>query len=280
MSLLELARLEARLGGRAVVREVSLSAEAGEVVGLIGPNGAGKTSLLRAAAGLIPLAGGEARLFGRPLADWPAGERARRLAYLPQGRAPAWRVTVADLVMLGRLPHRTGWWQAPGPEDRAAVDAALAACDVTALAARPITELSGGELARVLLARVVATRPGLLLADEPTAGLDPAHALDVMQLFRRLAGERMAVVVTLHDLSLAARFCDRLVLLDRGRCAAEGRPDDVLTPERLRRVYQLEGVSVTVEGARLIVPLRRVPAAAPAGAAPPRRAVDAPEELP
>ena len=257
MSALRIDELEVRLSGRSVLRQVSLEARAGEVVGLLGPNGAGKTTLLRAAAGLLPPAAGQVRLFGRPLGDWSQTERARALAYLPQARGASWRITVADLVRLGRLPHRAGWWQGPTAEDRTAVAEALEACDLSGLAERPVTELSGGELARAGLARVVATRPSLLLADEPTAGLDPAHSLDVMGLFRRLASEGLAVVVTLHDLNLAGRFCDGLLLLEGGRRVAEGPPAAVLTPERLRDAYRVEVAQATVAGEPLVVPLRR-----------------------
>ena len=263
MSPLRIENLEVRLSRRPVIRQMSLEASAGQVVGLIGPNGAGKTTLLRAAAGLLPPAAGQIHLFGRALADWSQAERARTLAYLPQARGAVWQIKVADLVQLGRLPHRAGWWQGPTAEDRTAVTEAMAACDVANLAERPVTELSGGELARVYLARVLATRPGLLLADEPAAGLDPAHSLDVMQLFRRRAAEGLSVVVTLHDLSLAARFCDKLVLLDRGNCAAVGAPSSVLTAERLRSVYQVETAQVAVAGETLVVPLKRT--ADPAG---------------
>ena len=257
MSTLRIENLEVRLSRRPVLRQVSLEASAGQVVGLIGPNGAGKTTLLRAAAGLLSPAAGQIRLFGRALADWSQAERARTLAYLPQGRGAVWQIKVADLVQLGRLPHRAGWWQGPTAEDRVAVTEAMAACDVAALAERPVTELSGGELARVYLARVMATRPSLLLADEPAAGLDPAHSLDVMELFRRRAAEGLSVVVTLHDLNLAARFCDILGLLDRGSCAAVGAPSAVLTAERLRSVYQVETAQVTVAGETLVLPLKR-----------------------
>ncbi|MGP1255146.1 MAG: ABC transporter ATP-binding protein [Kiloniellales bacterium] len=257
MSTLRIENLEVRLSRRPVLRQVSLEASAGQVVGLIGPNGAGKTTLLRAAAGLLSPAAGQIRLFGRALADWSQAERARTLAYLPQGRGAVWQIKVADLVQLGRLPHRAGWWQGPTAEDRVAVAEAMAACDVAVLAERSVTELSGGELARVYLARVMATRPSLLLADEPAAGLDPAHSLDVMELFRRRAAEGLSVVVTLHDLNLAARFCDRLVLLDRGSCAAVGAPSAVLTAERLRSVYQIETAQVTVAGETLVLPLKR-----------------------
>ena len=257
MSALRIDELEVRLSRRPVLRKVSMTAEAGEVVGLIGPNGAGKTTLLRAAAGLLPLSTGQIRLFGRALGDWSQAERARALAYLPQARGAVWRITVADLVRLGRLPHRAGWWQGPTAEDQTAVTEALEACDLSALAERPVTELSGGELARAGLARVVATRPSLLLADEPTAGLDPAHCLDVMRLFRRLASEGLAVVTTLHDLNLAGRFCDRLLLLESGRGLAEGSPETVLTPERLRDAYRVEVARATVAGESLVVPLRR-----------------------
>jgi len=262
MTVLELDGIAVRLGRRPVLAGAALDAAPGEVVGLIGPNGAGKTTLLRAAAGLVPIAQGTRTLLGRPLDSWDAVERARTLAYLPQSARATWRIRVTDLVMLGRLPHRAGRWGGPDATDRDAVAAALEACDAAGLADRRVTELSGGETARVLLARVIATRPRVLLADEPTAGLDPAHALDGMALFRRLAADGIAVVVTLHDLGLAARFCDRLVLLDGGTTVADGPPATVLTPDRLATVYAVEAVRVEVEGRPLLVPVRR--AAGPA----------------
>jgi iron complex transport system ATP-binding protein len=234
-ALLSLRDLRVRLGGRRAIDGVSLEIAPGAVTGLIGPNGAGKSTLLRAALGLLP-AEGERLLGGEPLPRLSAGERARRAAYLPQEREIGWPVTVETLVALGRAPHRRP--VAPLAEaDRAAIRAAMARMDIARFADRPATELSGGERARVLIARALAQDAPLLLADEPTAGLDPAHQIALMETLAALAREGRGVLASLHDLGLAARWCDRLVLLHEGRVAADGPPRTVLTPGRLAEVY-------------------------------------------
>ncbi len=242
MSALLTARdLGVTLRHRAVLAGVELDLAPGEVVGLIGPNGAGKTTLLRALAGLVP-AQGTITLEGRPLADFTPAERGQRVGFLPQDGGVAWALPVAELVALGRLPH-SGPFRAPGSADRAAVDRALATLELEPLRRRPVTELSGGERARALLARVLAGEPRLLLADEPVAGLDPAHLLRVMAELRRLAAAGTAVVVVLHDLTLAARYCDRLLLLDQGRLVLQGAPLAVLGSAQAARSY---GVRLTL----------------------------------
>jgi iron complex transport system ATP-binding protein len=235
VSLLAVEGLGVRLGGRAVLQDVSLRVAAGECVGLIGPNGAGKSTLMRAALGLIGAAGARS-LGGDPVAALAPAERARRAAFLPQEREIGWPVTVRALVALGRAPHRPRL-AALGPADEAAIEAAMQRMDVAQFADRPATDLSGGERARVLIARALAQEAPLLLADEPAAGLDPAHQLALMETFAALAREGRAVLASLHDLGLAARWCDRLVLLDRGRVVADGPPQAVLTAERLAAVY-------------------------------------------
>jgi iron complex transport system ATP-binding protein len=235
MSLLALEAVTVRRGPCPVVDGVSASIGAGELVGLIGPNGAGKTTLMRAALGLIR-AEGTIALGGTPLAQLAPRERALRAAYLPQDREIAWPVRVETLVGLGRTPHLPPG-RTPGPADRAAVEAALARMDLTAFRDRPATALSGGERARALIARALAQEAPLLVADEPAAGLDPAHQLQLMALLREMAGTGRGVVVSLHDLGLAARWCDRLLLMHQGRLVAEGPPESVLTAERLAAVY-------------------------------------------
>jgi iron complex transport system ATP-binding protein len=221
-----------------VLRDVSVSVAAGEVVGLIGPNGAGKTSLLRLMANLLAPDAGEVRCSDRLLATISAPERARLLAYLPQGAPAHWPLAVERVVELGRIPHRA-WWQRLSVDDRAAIDRAIAQADIQGLKGRLVTTLSGGERARVMLARVFATQPSVILADEPVASLDPFHQLRVMAALREHATGGGGVMVVLHDLNLAARFCDRLVLLDRGRIAAQGPVWDVLRNPVLAAAYSV-----------------------------------------
>lgn len=250
MSLLELHGLRVRLGGREVVRGVSLEVGAGELVGLVGPNGAGKSSLMRGALGLIAASGRSSLSRLSPEA------RARAAAWLPQSREIAWPVSVETLVALGRAPHR-GPAAPLSAADRAAIEAAMARADVARFRGRPATELSGGEQARVLVARALAQEAPLTLADEPTAGLDPAHQLAAMEAFAALAAEGRAAVVSLHDLGLAARWCSRLVLMHRGAVVADGAPEAVLTPGRLREVYGIEAFLARAEGGMIVQPLTR-----------------------
>lgn len=235
MTLLSARALTVAIGLRPVVGPLDLDVRAGEVVGLVGPNGAGKSTLMRALTGLAPY-GGELLLDGAPLARLAPGARARRVAHVAQTREIAWGLTVEEVVDLGRLPHRPRF--APrSAADARAVASALAAMDLAPLAQRRATELSGGETARVVVARALAQEAALLVADEPTAGLDPAHQIALMRVFRRMASEGGAVVVSLHELGLAARFCDRVILLERGRVVADAAPEDALSPERLAAVY-------------------------------------------
>jgi iron complex transport system ATP-binding protein len=254
--LLSAQGVQVDLGRRRVLDSVDFGLAAGELVGLLGPNGAGKTTLLRALAGLQPLARGDVRLLDRDVHEYADAERARRLAYLPQDGQCHWPMPVAQVVALGRLPHRAPWAALPAADD-AAVQRALAATDVAHLASRAVTELSGGERARVLLARALAVEAPVLLADEPVAGLDPAHQLGVMELLKSRALSGAAVVVTLHDLTLASRYCDRLLLLSEGRSMADGIPESVLTAENLRQVYGVEAFYGQTGQGLLVVPLSR-----------------------
>jgi iron complex transport system ATP-binding protein len=250
-------RIEARglslsLGSRTVLSDLDFLARPGEVTAVIGPNGAGKTTLIKVLCGLLAPAAGAVLLDGRAMELWPARQRARSLAYLPQERIVHWALTARAVVALGRLPHQpmgAGF----GPADAQAVAAALAAMDIGHLADRPVLEMSGGERARVLVARCLAQEPAALLADEPASGLDPAHQL---ALFRHLSGLAQAgrtVVVALHDLSLAARFCHRIVLMRAGHAAAAGAPDEVLKPEHLAAVYGIKARYATIEGVPFVL---------------------------
>ena len=233
MSLLSVRDLTVMRGDCPVVDGVSIDLEASEIVGLIGPNGAGKTSLMRGALGILPTGGTSS------LAALSPRDRARAVAWMPQSREIAWPVSVESLVTLGRIPHLPA-----GPGDAAAVTRALDRLDLASFRDRIATRLSGGEQARVLLARVLAQETPLILADEPIAGLDPAHQIATMEMFRDLAAEGRSVLVASHDLGLAARYCTRLVMLDRGRLVADGPPDEVLTDANLREIF---GIRARVE---------------------------------
>ncbi len=212
--------VSAGYGSRAVLRNVNAVFKPGAVTGIVGPNGAGKTTLLRAALNLLPLQTGKVLVQGRSVGAWSREALARTVAYLPQGGEAHWPVLARDLVVLGRLPHRD--------RDARAIDDALARADAAAFAGRRTDELSAGERARVLFARALATQTPILLADEPAAWLDPAHQLRLMALLREEAARGTAVAVTLHDLSLASRHCDGIIVLHEGRVAASDLSDETL----------------------------------------------------
>jgi iron complex transport system ATP-binding protein len=229
-------KVSVRYGDRAALSEVSARFSAGAVTGIVGPNGAGKTTLLRAILGLQPLAHGTIRILNKPLAEWSREGLARAAAYLPQGGEAKWPMLVEEVAMLGRLPHRARF-APPSAADWGAVRDALERCDAGRFARRRMDELSAGERARVLFARVLATAAPILLADEPAAFLDPAHQLRLMELLREEAHRGGTVAVTLHDLPLAARHCDEIVVLHEGRAAAEGAPAQALSDEALANVF-------------------------------------------
>jgi iron complex transport system ATP-binding protein len=240
---LSLENVTVRYGARAALADVSLAFEAGTLTGLVGPNGAGKTTLLRAGLGLLPVQSGTVRIFDQPLADYSPDARARAVAYLPQGTEAHWPLLARRVVALGRLPHRPAFMRI-APADEAAIEKALTRCDALALADRRLDEISAGERARVLLARALATAAPILLVDEPAAHLDPAHQLRLMELLCEEARRGTAVVVTLHDLSLAARYCDRLVLLKDGKVASSGAPEEALSDVALARVFGVGALRV------------------------------------
>lgn len=227
---------------------VSLAVRPGEVTAICGPNGAGKSTLLASLAGLLPPQKGSVALDSSPLAELAPRQRARAIGYLPQEGEVAWNLSAETLVGLGRLPCDTG------PEaDRAAVEAALAALDLIDLRRRSISHLSGGELARVLLARVLAGEPSWILADEPLANLDLAHQLALLRQFRRLASEGAGVCLVLHDLAQAMNHADRVVVLDGGRVVADGPPQDALSEAKIAQVWKVPVRWLGEAGARALV---------------------------
>ena len=227
-------------------------------MGVIGPNGAGKTTLLRVLANLRPPDSGRVLYDGASASQLGPTTLARHLAYLAQGTTVHWPLTVEHLVGLGRLPYRRLWRQDTSADARA-VTAALRATETETLRHRTLATLSGGERMRVLLARALAVEAAALVADEPIAALDPYHQLQVMEVLRETARRGTLVVVVLHDLTLAARFCDRLVLLDAGCVVADGAPDVVLSAANLTRVYRVTVVRDTHDCALYVVPWTRHP---------------------
>lgn len=251
----EAAGLRVRLGGRPVLDSIDLTAYAGEVLALVGPNGAGKSTLLAALAADLPAGSGTVRIDGRPVTAWSAPELALRRAVLPQSAALAFPFPVEEVVRMGRAP-----WAGTDRacEDEAAVASAMAATEVTGFAGRPFSALSGGERARVALARVLAQRAPLLLLDEPTAALDLRHQELVLRICRERAAAGDAVVVVLHDLGLAAAYADRAAVLHEGRIAVAGPPAEVFSGELLGAVYRqpVEVFPHPRTGVPLVVPER------------------------
>ncbi len=246
--------LSVTLDRKPIVRDASLTLRPGELTALVGPNGAGKTTLMRALAGLLP-ADGTILLDGRSLADFSARERARRIAYLPQGNTFHWPMPVEQIVALGRYPHGDPF--SPATEaDRSAVAEALAATGTQDLAHRAVTHLSGGEKARVALARALATRADILLADEPTMSLDPRHQLVVMDLLRDQTRKGGTVLAVVHDLALAARYADRVITIQEGRVSADARPNDALNAERIASVFGVEATIIEFDKGRIPVARR------------------------
>ncbi|MEV4124228.1 heme ABC transporter ATP-binding protein [Nocardia sp. NPDC049707] len=241
---------------RRVLEAVDFDVVAGEIVALVGPNGAGKSTLLAALAGELELSEGTIELDGRALGHWSHVDMARRRAVLPQSHTVGFPFTAREVVAMGRAP----WVRTERRNsDDEQIAAAMSAADVEHLAARAFPTLSGGERARVALARVLAQDTGTLLLDEPTAALDLGHQEAVLRLATARAAAGTAVVVVLHDLGIAAAYADRVAVLESGRIAAAGPPRKVLTTELLSRVYQhpVEVLDHPVTGAQLVLPVRR-----------------------
>ncbi len=249
---IEASNATVRFGEQRALAGVDCVVRSGEMVALIGPNGAGKTTLMRVLASLQPLQEGQARYDGKSARAFGRGELAKRVAFLAQGGTAHWPLRVDHLVGLGRLPHRRAFAGA-SVADHAAIESALAAADVAHLRLRTLGELSGGERARVLLARALAVEAEMLLADEPVAALDPLHQLRAMALLRSVASGGAGVVTVLHDLTLAVRFCDRLIVLAAGRVVADG-PPSVLTDAVVAAAYGVDALRGEHRGEPFIVP--------------------------
>ena len=244
------------LGGRLVIKGISAQLDAGSLVGIVGPNGAGKSTLVRAMTGLIPIASGNIDFDNHPVASLPRQQIAKCLAYLPQGQTLHWPLTVERLVALGRLPHLAPLSKISAA-DQVIVEESMRRADVLDLRHRNATHISGGERARVMLARALAVDAASLIVDEPLASLDPGHQIDVMTLLANEAKEGSLVVAVLHDLVMAARYCDRLMLIDDGCLIADGRPENVLTPQNLAEVYGVTAHFNYETSPPLIVPISR-----------------------
>jgi iron complex transport system ATP-binding protein len=235
---------------------VDLDLREGELVAVVGPNGGGKTTLLRALLGTVPLDGGEALVQGHPVRTLPRSALARVIGALPQREEPAFALRVEEFTLMGRYAH-LGPFTPPGPEDHARVRDALTRADAWELRERSIDTLSGGEWQRVRIARALAQAPRALVLDEPTAALDVRHAMELLELTRTLVGEGIAALVVTHELNLAARFADRIVLLAAGKVVAAGPPGEVLTGATLGEVFDWPvAVSEWRPGVPQVTPLR------------------------
>ena len=236
-------------GGREILRQATVAFAPGAITAILGPNGSGKSTLLRALAGVWKPVSGSVTLDGRPLARMSRQEIATRVSFLPQDTRCDFAFTVEEIVAMGRYPHR-GRFAAESSRDRAAIDAAIATCDLDELRIRTVDRLSGGERQRVAIARCVATEPAVLLLDEPTAHLDVEHALAILTLCRSLAARGTAIAVAMHDLGTVVRCATDAVLLHDGRIVASGPPGDVLTPSLCRQVFAVDAEMLTTADGR------------------------------
>jgi iron complex transport system ATP-binding protein len=251
---LEARGVTVRVGGRTLLDAVDLRVEAGEWVTVIGPNGAGKTTFVHAVAGLRALDGGAVSLSGRPLASLRDRQRAALVAYVPQAPVVPDGMRVYDYVLLGRVAHRS-LLRGEQPADLRVTDEVLCRLELTGLADRAVQTLSGGERQRAVVARALVQEAPLLVLDEPTTGLDLRHQMEVLEVVaQERRDRRIAVVATLHDLTLAGRFADRLCLLDEGRMVRCGTPREVLNPATLRAHYGVDVTVVDVDGSPVVVP--------------------------
>ena len=255
--MLAFLNINVKAGDKSLLQDVSIKMRPGELTGLIGPNGAGKSTLLKAGLGLTEVQTGEFLLDGADIRKFSSAERGRKIAYLPQDSHIEWQMSSEAVVMLGRYPYRERFGR-QGMLCEQAVNKALATVDAAHLANQSVHSLSGGERARILLARALAVEAPWMLADEPTAGLDPHHQLLVMDVLKYQAAAGGGVLLVLHDLVMAARFMDRLILLDKGKVVVEGPPELVLTQENLQQVYEVNARRLEIDGRYYDLPWERL----------------------
>ncbi|MBT6466942.1 MAG: ABC transporter ATP-binding protein [Kordiimonadaceae bacterium] len=240
------------INNNSILEDVTITLNRGEMVGLIGPNGAGKTSLLKCILGLLEVKSGSISVDNKNIDDLILKERAKKMAYFAQGAPIYWPLTVENVVGLGRVPH-LNQWQKISEDDEKIIESAMEKTNCISLKGRLVTSLSGGERARVLLARALATRAPYIMADEPIASLDPAHQLQVMEILKKLSKNNNGVMVVMHDLSLALRYCDRLILLDSGKLIGQDTPDIILSDDKLASVFGIRASRWTDSGEDFLI---------------------------
>ncbi len=249
MILLKIDELSVKLGSSTILNAITLELKQGQIIGLMGANGSGKSTLLKAIAGLIPHSG-EICLRGQVIKKLSLRARAKTIGYLGQSQLPSWSLSVRDFVALGRLPFKDG----DKISAKKILEKSILECDLADLSDRLVTQLSGGELARARIARVIAGEPTILLLDEPIAGLDPLHQLEIMHLLQNKVSEGLTVILVLHDLSLAARFTNRLVLLKEGRMLVAGPTGLVLNSENLAEAFKINSQYCVTDGIPYVLP--------------------------
>ena len=255
MMTISLINVSVVIDDRSIIKDLTLDVEPGALVGIIGPNGAGKTTLAKTIVGLSLPTSGSVDLLERPLPSYSNNERAKIISYLPQDAPAHWPISVREVVALGRFAYQ-GAKETKENLDRA-VEGALRATDALDLKDRSISNLSGGEYARVMLARALVANAPVLLVDEPIASLDPYHQIHVMEILRQYADQQKTVLAILHDLTLAGRFCDRLVLMKDGEIISDGSADEVLRQDVLEDAYDIRTVGGEHQGEKYVVPWRR-----------------------
>lgn len=255
MTCLTLDSVHVPIGQRSILRDISFRASGGELIGLVGPNGAGKSTLAKALASLLPISSGAICIDGQPLSQLAPKTSAKTIAYLAQGDIVHWPLSAHSIIALGRAPHIDAF-SSPSVADHAAIDRAMQRASVTEFANRDVTLLSGGERARVLLARALAVEAPIFIADEPVGALDPRHGLNIMALLREEAERGALVITVIHDLALASRYCDRLIALRDGQLADDGPPHQVLSPRGMAQHYAVEGHHAAHDGQAFVLPWR------------------------